>query len=414
MNQQNGYGIGEAIIADSNYKVVATANTAGNVQPADMHEFQLLNDGETAILSAYEIIPYDLSAFNITTGLGWISEGVFQEVNVTTGELLFEWFSSNHVDPSESQITPNSSDTGGDGFTPETAFDYFHINAIDKTPSGNYLVSARHTSTIYYINGTDRTISWKLSYQGNSDFTCSNFNFSFQHDVRLQSENETTTVISIFDNASNGYASTDTQSSGKIISIDHTSNTATLLSTTTFPGTGGILATSQGNTQILSNGGSFHSWGNNPYFSEHSANGTAVLLAQFASDGTAEDYRAFSSPWESTPADTIPEVYAYAQDTDTSTRVYVSWNGATTVATWRFYGAQEVGQAFELLGDTGKRGFETLWVAGEFYQWVVVEAVGPDGTALRNSSFMPTFVPGERLAAACNEQGCATASTYSS
>lgn len=413
INQQNGYGIGEAVIADSNYKVVATAQTGGNVEPADMHEFQLLNNGETAILSSYQIIPYDLSYFNITTGLGWLSEGVFQEVNVTTGEVLFEWFSTNHVDPSESQITPNSSDTGGDGFGPQTAFDYFHINAIDKSPSGNYLVSARHVSTLYYVNGTDRDIIWKLSYQGNSDYECSNFNFSFQHDSRLISENDTTTVLSIFDNASNGVLSTSEQSSGKVIAIDHNTGVATMISNTTFPSSGGTLSTSQGNTQILGNGGTFHSWGNQPYFSEHSANGTAVLLAQFAAEDSAQNYRAFSADWESTPSTTVPDVYAYALTANSSTSVYVSWNGATTVSSWRFYGAQNIGDGFEVIGTTDKQGFETFWRAESFFQWVRVEAVDADGNSLRNSSFTPAFVPSAVLAASCDESGCAVASSYS-
>lgn len=392
--------------------MVATAQTGGNVEPADMHEFQLLNDGETAILSAYQIVPYDLSYFNITTGLGWLSEGVFQEVNVTTGDVLFEWFSSNHVDPSESQITPNSSDTGGDGFGPQTAFDYFHINAIDKSPSGNYLVSARHTSTLYYVNATDREIIWKLSYQGNSDFSCSNFNFSFQHDSRMVSENDTTTVLTIFDNASNGVITTTEESSGKLIALDHNSGVATMISNTTFPGSGGILATSQGNTQLLGNGGFFHTWGNNPYFSEHSANGTAVLLAQFAT-GTAQNYRAFSADWNATPSSTVPDVYAYALTTNASTRAYVSWNGATSVSSWRFYGAQNVGEGFEAVGETDKNGFETFWQAPIFYQWIRVEALDADGNTLRNSSFTPTFVPSEVLASSCDDAGCAVASGYS-
>lgn len=412
VNQQNGYGIGEAIIADSNYKVVATVNTAGNVQPADMHEFQLLNDGETAIISAYQVIPYDLSSFNITSGLGWLLEGVFQEINVTTGELIFEWFSSNHVEPSDTQIAPNGTDTGGDGFTPATAFDYFHINAIDKTPSGNYLVSARDTSAIYYINGTDRSVSWTLSYQGRSDFICTNFNFSYQHDVRLQSENETTTVISIFDDASNGYTTTSPQSAGKYISIDHNSGNATLINEIFFPN-GGILTTSQGNTQTLDNGGAFIGWGDNPYFSEHSANGSVVLLANWGVSGTAMSYRSFTSAWESTPASTIPAVYSYAKSTNSSNQIYISWNGATTVANWRIYGAQGVGDDFKVLGITSKMGFETFWESSSFYQWVRVEALGTNGTSLRNSSYTSTFVPSEALASACTDSGCATASTYS-
>ncbi|THV85390.1 hypothetical protein D6D02_08023 [Aureobasidium pullulans] len=415
VNQQNGYGIGQGVIVDSDYKVVATVQTGGNTEPADMHEFQLLNDGDTAILSAYQIVPFDLSYFNITTGLGWLSEGVFQEVNVTTGEVLFEWFSTNHVDPSESQITPNSTDTGGDGFGPQTAFDYFHINAVDKSAaSGNYLVSARHTSTLYYINATDRDVIWKLSYQGDSDYSCSNFNFSFQHDARLLSENDTTTVLSIFDNASNGYTTTTSQSSGKVIALDHNTGVATMISNTTFPSDEGVLSTSQGNTQALGNGGFFHSWGNQPYFSEHSANGTAVLLAQFAAQGSAQNYRAFSADWDSTPATTVPDVYAYAINSTAATRIYVSWNGATSVSSWQFYGGSSVGDDFLVIGQTAKEGFETFWEADKFYQWVRVEAIDADGNALRNSSYTGTFVPSAMLAGACDESGCGVASSYSS
>jgi hypothetical protein len=415
VNQQNGYGIGQGVIVDQNYKVVATVQTGGNVEPVDMHEFQLLNDSETAILSSYQIVPFDLSYFNITSGLGWLSEGVFQEVNITTGEVLFEWFSTNHVDPSESQITPNSTDTGGDGFGPLTAFDYFHINAVDKsTVSGNYLVSARHTSTLYYVNATDRETIWKLSYLGNSDFSCSNFNFSFQHDARLLSENDTTTVLSIFDNASNGYTTTTSQSSGKVIAIDHSSGVATMLSNTTFPSTEGLLSTSQGNTQTLDNGGTFHSWGNQPYISEHSSNGTAVFTAQFAAEGSAQNYRAFSADWDSTPQTTVPDVYAYAFNSSSPTRIYVSWNGCTTVASWTFYGAAAMGDEFVVIGQVDKQGFESLWIAEEFWGWVRVEAVDEDGNGLRNSSYTGTFVPSAMLAGACDESGCGVANVYSS
>lgn len=288
-----------------------------------------------------------------------------------------------------------------------------HINSIDKSAkTGNYLVSGRHTSTLYYVNATDHTTIWQLSYFGQSDFSCTNFNFSFQHDARLISENDTTTVLSIFDNASNGYNNSATESSGMFISIDHNAGTATLISQTFFPLSGGILTTSQGNTQLLDNGNVFHGWGDNAWISEHTPDGHAVLLAQFALD-TTFNYRAFSMEWQSTPADSTPDVYTYALNDNEPTAVYVSWNGATPVAHWRFYGAQEIGEPFSIIGETLHAGFETMWMAPKFYQWVFVEALGPDGTSLRNSSFQPTFVPSAALASSCSSAGCAIASTYS-
>ena len=415
MNQQLGYGVGQGLIVDDNYRVVKQINIGSSAGNVDMHEFQLVNGGESALLSSYQAIPYDLSAFNITSGLGWLLQGVFQEVNVTTGEVVFEWFSSNHVDPSETDITPNTTDVSGTGFMPSTAFDYFHINAIDKsTQSGNYLVSARHISTVYYINATDGNIVWRLSHFGQSDFDVKGFNFSFQHDARLVSENSTTTVISIFDNASNGYNNSNTQSSGMLISIDHPSKTATLVEQWHMPRKGGVLSSSQGNTQLLPDGGAFIGWGNWAYATEFNASGDAVWHVQFASSSTM-NYRAFSFNWTSTPSTTVPDVYSYASNNNNaSNHVYVSWNGATTVSRWNFYGAQSpTTDSVTLVGSADKAGFETQWTSSKYYSWWMVEAVAADGTALRNSSFRRTFIPGQALlASACDDMGCQAASSY--
>lgn len=90
-----------------------------------MHEFQLFGpQGDTAVVTAYQTIPYDLSGYNISSGLGWLQEGVFQEIRVATGEVLFEWFSTNHVDPREGAVEPGDSDISGDGRSGRTAWDY--------------------------------------------------------------------------------------------------------------------------------------------------------------------------------------------------------------------------------------------------------------------------------------------------
>lgn len=192
-----------------------------------------------------------------------------------------------------------------------------------------------------------------------------------------------------------------------VIAINHDDGTATMLSQTWSPND--ISSNSQGNTQLLPNGNTFHGWGDHPWVSEHNAAGEIVLAGKWANIRPM-NYRAYSAPWQSTPAHTVPAVYSYARSEDAANVVYVSWNGATTVARWRYYGAQAIGEPFELVDETGHRGFETVQRLPEFYRWVMVEAVGPDGTRLRNSSFQPTFVPSEALAGACDEMGCAEAS----
>ncbi|KAK3672892.1 hypothetical protein LTR78_007245 [Recurvomyces mirabilis] len=393
-NQQLGYAVGQDIIVDSNYRVVATVNTGRGAQPADQHEFQLINgNSPSAIMTSYRAFPYDLSAFNITSGLGWLMAGMFQEVDVQSGEVLFEWYSTDHVDPSMTQIRPNTTDVGGDGLTPHTAFDYFHINSIDKSSDGNYLVSARHTSTIYYINATDQSIIWRLSFLGESEFSCTNFNFSFQHDARIRSQTDTSMDLTMFDNAHNCLASTDVQSSGRFITIDFANGTATETRRTLAPD-GGIASCSQGNTQVLDNGHVFNGWGDKAVFSEVDDDNNIVLAGEYTNtantDSTAMSYRAFSFDWQSTPNKTKPVVYSYAVNETAPTAIYVSWNGATTVSIWRFYASDKIGDDFAVIGSTGHAGFETMWSAPQFYQWVMVEAVAWDGTSLANSSYQGT------------------------
>ena len=110
--------------------------------------------------------------------------GIFQELDVETGELLFEWRSLDHnlTSPMTSYIGPGSTDTSGDGQSPATPWDYFHINTVDKNRDGDYLVSARHTLAVYKLSGKDGRILWTL--QGaDSTFRLDGFNFSSQHDA---------------------------------------------------------------------------------------------------------------------------------------------------------------------------------------------------------------------------------------
>jgi hypothetical protein len=44
------------------------------------------------------------------------------------------------------------------------AWDYLHINSVDKMLNSNYLISGRHTDCIYEISGIDGTVllaSWR-------------------------------------------------------------------------------------------------------------------------------------------------------------------------------------------------------------------------------------------------------------
>ena len=283
-----------------------------------------------------------------------------------------------------------------------------HINSIDKDGNGDYLVSARHTSTVYKISGVDGHIIWQLGGK-QSTFTQTNFNFSFQHDARFVSQNSTTTVISLFDNASNGFTTSASYSSGMLIAINDSTKQATLLQSFVAPN-GGILAASQGNFQQLANGNSFFGWGSNATISEHAADGSPVLLATFATTATM-NYRAYKFNWTATPVGK-PAFYSYAHNNTAPTTYYASWNGATEVASWRYYTAPSAAGPFALIGNHPRVGFETIFTAPGYQAFSIVEAVGANGSGLANSSIIGTFVPGAGLAAACTDTQCPMAKGY--
>ena len=283
-----------------------------------------------------------------------------------------------------------------------------HINSVDKNADGDYLVSARHTSTVYKISGVDGHIIWQLGGKQTS-FAQTNFNFSSQHDARFVSENRTTTIISLFDDASDGFTNTSSYSSGKLLALNNSTMQATLLQSIVAPN-GGILSTSQGNFQQLANGNSFFGWGNVATVSEHAPDGSPVLFASFATTATM-NYRAYKFNWTATPLGR-PAFYAYAHNNTAPTTYYASWNGATEVASWRIYSSPSLSGPFALIGNLPKLGFETIFTASGYQAFSIVEAVGANGSGLANSSSIGTFVPGAGLAGACTDTQCPMAKGY--
>ena len=70
---------------------------------------------------------------------------------------------------------------------------------------------------------------------------------------------------------------------------------------------------------------------------------------------------------------------------------YVSWNGATEVALWDFYGsAQNLSNGFSKLGGANRSGFETSWMFAEYMAYTLVEAILANGRILGRSEIQTT------------------------
>jgi hypothetical protein len=112
------------MIVDSSFKTVTSVQSQNGLIPTDLHEFNVINGGKSALMTVYQPTMYDMSAYGITGGRAYIMNCFAQEVDTETGEVIWQWSALNHVDPSDSYVAANSTQISGSGFTAESPWDY--------------------------------------------------------------------------------------------------------------------------------------------------------------------------------------------------------------------------------------------------------------------------------------------------
>jgi hypothetical protein len=361
----HGFGLGEDVIADDTYTDIAHVR-AGNGDQADLHEFQLTPQG-TALITAYDPILCNLSAVGGSAYDG-VTDAVFQEIDVKTGLVMYEWTSIDHVALSESYAPANTSAAAW-------PFDFFHLNSIGLDQDGSLLISARNTWTIYKLEPRTGQIEWRLGGKASSFSESPETRTAWQHDPRELPDG----AISVFDNGSS--PTVHSQSRALLISPDHQTGTATLLSQITHEPP--LIAESQGSVQALANGDWFVGWGQLPDFSEFNAEGKLLFDAHFPA--TDQSYRDFRFVWSGTPAH-VP-AFAFTPGSPGAGTVYVSWNGATEVASWRVL-AGAPSSSLRAVVQAARSGFETSIVlpAGTSGPYLQVQALGAAGQVLGTSA----------------------------
>ena len=370
-----GHGEGECIIADSTYKVIHTLKMNNGVN-ADLHEFAITPQGK-ALISGYRThTGVDLSSVGGPATGGVIYSGVFQQIDITSGTVEFEWDSYNAADPTNSPVPISESNLplAGHG-TAAVPYDYFHINSIDTDAQGNYIVSGRHTWTIYKLAAADRSIIWRLNGK-NSDFHIGpGANFSWQHHVRPHGHGQ----LTIFDNGScSQVVKHEKQSRALIIAFDETTKQVTLVKGFHHPKKL-LLGRALGAAQILPGGGMFVDWGAARQFSQFDANGNMVLDCALVPG--ASSYRGFSKEWTGTPAG-LPAVAARHRTGGAT--VYASWNGATHIKSWTVF-AGPASSSLTKVATVPRAGFETAIPVTSTGPFFAVQATNTAGHALARS-----------------------------
>ena len=331
-----GITFGTSYIADSSYKVIAKVK-AGNGADTDLHEFNITPQ-DTALITAHRKIPADLSSVG-GPKKGWLMTSNAQEIDIASGKVLFDWNSLDHVPLTESYQKL----LGGTSSTP---YDYFHINSVALAPDGDVIISSRNTWTIYKVSRSSGAVRWRLGGK-KSDFTRGpGATFAWQHDARMPGAD----VLTLFDNASS--PPEEPQSRGLMLNVDTKAMHVTLKQAFKHPA--GLLADNQGSVQVQPDGRVLVGWGAQPYLSEFAADGSLVLDAELPLND--QSYRAFTFPWSGRPPGK-PDVVAQPNPARGSA-VFVSWNGATDVATWTVL-AGKTASALAAAGSQPRAGFET-------------------------------------------------------
>ena len=374
--------------------MVHRIDAAGPNAHGDLHEFKLTPEG-TALLTVYNTTTADLTGMGMGRGKdGWITDSVFQEVDLATGKLLFEWKASEHFRAADGYMTNPFG-----GYSESIPFDFFHINSIEKDSNGDYLISSRHFHAIMGINGTDGEVMWMLGghaddFDDLSDGAASDF--SWQHDARWISEEDG--LLSLFDNGMAWPHVNADYSSGRIIHVDIENRTATLVQS--YVSLQQARSSSQGSVQLIPSEGGDHvftGWGSSAVYTEHAMDGTLLCETHFAASWSfwwerVKSYRAFKvQEWDATPAAWDPSAVIERGV------LYVSWNGATTVRSWELQGSKaEDSDDFDAVDIQEKTQFEEAFVlptAGEQYVRYRVAALDADKSVLRYSN-VAVKIPG--------------------
>ncbi|KOC14976.1 hypothetical protein AFLA70_214g001920 [Aspergillus flavus AF70] len=388
-HSDNGYGV----ILDNAYDIKKKIPMPDEYGAFDIHEFNILDDGKTAMAITYREHEIALDTMDRPGEHTHVLSGGFVKIDLNSEKINYVWDGVDKVALSESvTVNKETPPVGPPGW------DYVHINSIDKNDDGDYIISYRFTNTIYMISGQDGNIMWRLGGQY-TDFE-QDFTFSKQHDAKFIESNGTHHVISLLNNASDEISNDEDVSSALFIELDTSASPKTAKVIRRHNRPDGGLTRLRGNTQLLPNNNVFVGWSERGYISEFSPEGDTLLNANFVSSRYST-YRAYKFEFTgrpSAPPDLVASVWGTDQ-TDLSTTFYVSWNGATDIAGWNFYARAAKNGHPILIGNATKTDFETMFIARGYLDWVTAEAVDHEGRVLGTSRVQRSKIPDNWAAA---------------
>ena len=359
VNVGSGRGVDE--IYDRHYHHLATVS-AGNGLMADLHEFTITRQG-SAWITAYSVVHWDGSGVHRGKDIN-VLDCTVQEIDIRTGNVLFQWDSLDHIGLRDSYAIPPPSRY--------MAYDYFHINSVQPDTDGNLIVSARNTWTVYKIRLATGSVMWKLGGKHSSFKMGRGTRTAYQHDAVMHSGG----LLTIFDDGAS--PAVHPQSRAVLERLNVRKRTATLVHE--YDHAPKLLAGVEGSVERLANRHTFVGWGMEPYFTEFDRRGRQIFDGRLVSGNAS--YRAYEFRWQGEPT-TVPNIAARKHGKD-STTVWASWNGATDVSRWRVLAGKSARQLTRV-ATVSRDGFETSIVLDSQRRYVAVQALNSSGRVLAQS-----------------------------
>jgi hypothetical protein len=369
---------GEDVVVNQHYQQVATLKGADGWI---ISEHEMVISGANAWVTAYKTVPMNLTPYGGSAN-GEVLDSAVQEYDLATGQLLYTWDALNpggvpNVPLSQSQQKP----------FPGIPWDAYHINSIELTGNGTFLVSLRNTWSAYLVDRSTGAIEWTLSGNpGLSTFKLpAKAQFQWQHDVELHPGN----VVTLFDDACCAFK-TETANNkvtfelangltrGLVLNLNLTEHTGSFVAQYMLTPT--FSAAFLGSLEQLPNGNVVLGWGSQPFFTEQSRSGQTLLKAKWPVPD--ESYRAYVQNWVGIPS--FPPSGAVRTAGGKAT-VYASWDGDTQVLGWRVLAGSSTG-SLKTVATASKNGFETVIALKSSYDAYKVQAIGAKGHVLGTSN----------------------------
>ncbi len=315
----SGYYRGKWYLLNNAYQQIATIS-AGKGAQADLHDMLIRPDG-TAIVECYTPVKQNLTKFGGPAD-GVVLETEIQQINIATGKVMFDWHSLDHIPVTESYATLKRSPV-----------DYMHTNTLAMDPNNpdNVVVSARHLSQVFSLNLKTGKIDWsvggkhpsmKLASGAVDTFKVDGVTlpFSFQHDAIMQPDGH----LTLFDN---GNQRVPMWSRSAAFSLNFATHTVTEINSESIRHKPDIYGKAHGSTQLLPGGHTMISWGTTGRATEYNSHNQPVMEIT-----STDSYRLLRQVWHGAPA---ARPALSASNSAGHTSVYVSWNGATDVASYQ-------------------------------------------------------------------------------